>query len=545
MSNVIFARVQPDGVRIVETYRYEQTLGLASRVSAAQAPAGEIKVAISYDGYQSFTRQAHADVRRQYGRWLVTSGAAATRTPGRWRFVSVRRSMTDLKRRVARFARRVMRAADVPGPPPPTTQTAQPQANAPAAPLQPPTDALIGHLLLDDYSRTDLGDRFDLFNHYGALSLRAPIRGAGLDDIDPLRADRHRAHIIFDYAPRDLAVKPLQVAVQVSDWREGVWPNPAASPTDILSALNQAAEASETQDYLRFSFRVEAYLARSGLPTALDVTVKKMWLEWPLPLSVGHQVATLMTDQAQATSATSAWADSLKFNLQENRLEWGGMTLHAATTSARPDLITWVTEPMHLVIRRPADLYFSDVLTGQVELELSGLLLSGVQAIYFDGIGRRLDQVKLEKLSRLHVGFKLVLSDLLAQREVPHFRQVVVPHVSLRGWRLSELEAHLTDSGFHVTRVLQAGPGQTGWLAAFGAEPMAKPQSLQVWVVVDGSRRSLVADENRLGRVAAARSDVSIQLHCLSRGEHLDTALALNRLQTALTSHFERMGVRH
>jgi len=545
VSTVIFARVQPDGVRIVETYRYEQTLGLASRVSAAQAPTGQIKVAISYDGYQSFTRQAYADVRRQYARWLLASGVASMRTPRRRRLVSVRRYMTNLSRRVARLVRTAMRNAAVPAPSSAAIQTGQTQRITPGELPQPPTDALIGHLLLDDYSRTDLGDRFDLFNHYGALPLYAPIRGAGLDDLDQLRADRHRASIIFDYLPRDLPVKPLQVGVQVSDMHEGVWPDPAASSTDILAALKQAAEAGEAQNELRFSFRVEAYLARSALPTELDVNVKKMWLQWPLPLSVDHQVAALWTDERQAASGTPAWAASLRFNLQENRVEWSGAPLHAATTSARPDLTTWVTEPIHLVVRRPADLYFSDVLTGQVELELPGLLLSGVQAVYFDGIGRRSDQVKLEKLSRLHVSFKLALSDLLAQREVPHFRQVVVPHVSLRGWRLSELEAHLTNSGFHVTRVLQTGPGQNGWLAAFGAEPIAKPQSLQAWVVVDGSRRSLLGDESRLGRAAATRSDVSIQLHCLSRGEHLDTALALNRLQTALTTHFERMGARH
>lgn len=532
MSNVIFARVQPDGVRIVETYRYEQTLGLASRVSAAQAPVGQIKVAISYDGYQSFTRQAYADVRRQYARWLAR--AAVPAPPSRLRRAVVRLTgpAPQIRQRIVRLLRRGR----------PEAPLATPAAVTDPA---PPTEALIGHLLLDNYDRTDLGSRYDLYNHYGALPLQAPIRGAGLDNLDQLRADRHRASIIFDYMPRDLAVKPLQVGVQVGDMREGIWPDPAASPTDILAALKQAAEASETQNDLRFSFRVEAYLTRSALPTALDVTLKKMWLEWPLPLSVDHQVAALLTDQGQATSGTPAWTASLRFNLQDNRLEWSGAPLHAASASARPDLTTWVTEPMHLVVRRPADLYFSDVLTGQVELELSGLLLSGVQALYFDGIGRRLDQVKLEKLSRLQVSFKLALSDLLAQREVPHFRQVVVPHVSLRGWRLSELEARLTDSGFHVTRVLQSGPGPNGWLAAFGAEPIAKPQSLQVWVLVDGSRRSLITEETRLGRAAATRSDVSIQLHCLSRGEHLDTALALNRLQTALTTHFEQMGARH
>ncbi|MGB2773480.1 MAG: hypothetical protein WBF31_14265, partial [Anaerolineae bacterium] len=85
MTHVIFARVQPEEVRINETYRHEQTLGRTVLVPTAQAPTGQISVAVSYDGYQSFTRQAQADVRHQW--WRLQPRPLATTAPSRLRRV--------------------------------------------------------------------------------------------------------------------------------------------------------------------------------------------------------------------------------------------------------------------------------------------------------------------------------------------------------------------------------------------------------------------------------------------------------------------------
>lgn len=527
MSDVIFARVQPDEVHLRETYRYEQTLGRTNLVTTAQAPSAQIQLVVSYDGYQSFTRQAYADVRRQLG--ALARPPLAKAAPSR-----LARLAAALRQQAQEAWRRLLRR------PPSRAAPANP-APAPATAATPPHDALMGHLLFDAYARTDLESRFGLYERYGALPLRVPL----LDDRQQLIADHHVARITFDYTPQELAVKPVQITAQVDDDQESLWPDASASQDDILAFLNQTALTHETQNGLRFAFRVEVNLPTASLPADFAVTVKQMALEWPLPLSIDHQAAALLPTKTDATPEAPVATTPLKLNPLLRRLEWGGIPLRPADAPARPDLTTLTSEPIHLLIRRPADLYQVNGLNGQVEIELPGLLLSGVQAFYFDSIGRRLDQVKLEKKSRLLVDFRLTLNELFAQRAVLHFRQAVVPQVTQRSWRLSELDTHLADSGFRLTRRLQSATGPNERSVAFGAEPMTKPQSLQAWVVVNRAPNLVPAGNGRAALAVSIYSDVHIHLHCLSRGDHVETALALNRLQTALTTHFEQMSAEH
>ncbi len=522
MTNVIFARVQPEEVRISETYRHEQTLGHTVLVPTAQAPTGQISVAVSYDGFRSFTRQAQADVRHQW--WRLQPRTAVTTAPSRLRRAvsALSQQTTAARRRVVRLIRRR----------PPAT----PDAEVPPA---PPTDALIGHLLLDNYSRTDLGARFDLDNNFGALPLRALIQGDGLDDLHQLLEDRCAANLTFDYAPQTLAIRPLQMTVEMSDSEAPGCPAATASAQDVLTFLSQAGQVVETQDLLRFSFQVELHLPLTSLPAGQIVKIRQMWLEWPQPLSVMHQVARLTLGGRTAPQETPALAPDLVYDSSKRRLAWGGVTLSMCPTPARPDLICLVSPPMHLISLRPADLYQVDSLDGEVEIELPGLLLSGLQTYYFDGIGRRADHVVQKKISRLILHFKLILADIFAQRQALVYRRAYVPNAGLRSLRLAELKTHLSDSSFRMTRDPQRRAAGNEWQIVFSVEPIAKPLSLQVWVVLDG--RSTPRADHYLGLTTSTYNELSIHfLYCLSSSDHQETGSTLNRLQSALIAHFEQ-----
>ncbi|MFZ1595272.1 MAG: hypothetical protein WAW26_05390 [Anaerolineae bacterium] len=525
MTHVIFARVQPEEVRINETYRHEQTLGRTVLVPTAQAPTGQISVAVSYDGYQSFTRQAQADVRHQW--WRLQPRPLATTAPSR-----LRRVISPLSQRVTATHHRVIHLV----------RRRQPGTPAAVSVPTPPADALMGHLLLDNYGRTNLGAGFDLENSFGALPLRVPIHGDGLDNLHQLLDDRCAAKLTFDYVPQTLAVRPLQMTVEMSDSTTPAWPPATASQQDVLTFLSQTAQTAEASDLVRFSFQVELHLPRTSLPAGQIVTIKQMWLEWPQPLSVPHQVARLMLGGKTAEAEAPAPVPDLVYNPSKRHLAWGGVVLSVHPTPARPDLITLVSPPMHLISQRPADLYQVDSLDGEVEIELPGLLLSGLQTFYYDGIGRRLDQVKQEKISCLLLHFKLILADLFAQRQVLLYRQAHVPNAGLRGLRLPELETHLADSSFRITRVVANRVAGNDWQTVFGVEPRARPQSLQAWVVLGGRRSTATRGNSLYSLTTVTHSELDIQLHCLSSAEHLETALTLNRLQTALIAHFEQMG---
>ena len=397
----------------------------------------------------------------------------------------------------------------------------------------PPANALIGHLLLDDYDRTDLGGYYDLYNYYGALPVCVPIRGSTPGSFQHLVADRTATTITFPYEPQASNINPLRMDIQISDGWESAWPDAKASPETVLAFFKQT---EDVQDHLRFALRVELNLPRTSIPEDVPIKVKHLWLEWPSPLSVNHGAAYLLSGQAKQGTDTSPAALLLKYDPIGRRLEWGDMPLQPTSVPARPDLTTFISQPLHLVVTRPADLFQIEALKGQIQIELPGLLLSGLHILYYDSIGRRLDQVKMKKSSRLVVRFELILADLFAQHEHLLFRQVFVEHITLRSLHISDLDSHLANSNFRLTRVLYNGVKDNDWNAVFGVEQIAKPKSFQAWVSLYNRRHATTVGQG-LNRLSVG--NIHIRLHALSVGNHRETGQALNRLQTALVAYFE------
>ncbi len=528
MSDLFFARVQPDELKITETYSFEQTLDRALLMPAAQSTSGQISAQVSYDGDQSFTRQALADVRRQW--WLWQARTKPQAPPSLLRRTAAR-LVQPARAWQQRLAQLVRRGAKSP----------KPAARVAPASSTVPSQALIGHLLLEAYDRTDLKARYDLYDRFGAIALPLPIQTQTLEATNQMIADDAKSVLTADYQPQALSVAPLRLAVQISDSWENQWPGAGATPQQLhtfFASFSDASQAFTTQNHLRFSLRVELNLPSASLPAGTAVSVKQVWLAWPGPLSTNHEAAYLIAGEA-TSSAAPVDNPLLKYNPLEQRLEWGGMPLQPATAPTRPDLTTLVSEPLHLIVKRPADLYQIETLDGQLEIELPDLLLSGLGLRYYDSVGRRHNGIAMQKKTRLVVRFKLVLADLFAQRQTPLLRRVFAPAVTLRAFRPRDLFLHLADLGFSVTDtpdVVAQGRHSHDWRVIFRVQPMARPQALQAWVMVRGQPGATTIG----GLLTRADSqDAIIQMGALSSGSQVGTALALSDLQAALISFFE------
>jgi hypothetical protein len=66
MSSQLFARANPYNIQINETYHYYANISGNPTLEERGEPEGEITVEIPLDGHKYFTRQAYADVRRNY-----------------------------------------------------------------------------------------------------------------------------------------------------------------------------------------------------------------------------------------------------------------------------------------------------------------------------------------------------------------------------------------------------------------------------------------------------------------------------------------------
>ena len=77
-----------------------------------------------------------------------------------------------------------------------------------------------------------------------------PIHGDGLDNLHQLLDDRCAAKLTFDYVPQTLAVRPLQMTVEMSDSTTPAWPPATASKQDLLTLLSQTAHHAAASDLL-------------------------------------------------------------------------------------------------------------------------------------------------------------------------------------------------------------------------------------------------------------------------------------------------------
>lgn len=151
----VFARARPESVTIEETFGYEQEISRNRFVRRRGLPTGRVAIAMPYDGYEYFTRDAVKDVE----------------------FHLQRHGSED----------------DV--------------------------QALIGHLVLSNYQDTDLPEVLDFVGGHGSVPLRVPVRSAVLDDIGVLVADRHEYRREVDYAPAGdrPELLPIRVSVELED----------------------------------------------------------------------------------------------------------------------------------------------------------------------------------------------------------------------------------------------------------------------------------------------------------------------------------------
>src|SRR5262245_44804044 len=152
-ERIIYARAHPEKVKFTERYYYDQEISYNSSIKVSQEPDGQIEIVVPYDGCQYFTRQACHDVEHQLD-----------------------------------------------GHPP-----------------QDRVDALIGHLVLADYSRTDLGHLLDLDDRWGSVPLCVSVVGRSLHSAEQLRDDRHSCKITYQYVPFRPEVTALDISIETRD----------------------------------------------------------------------------------------------------------------------------------------------------------------------------------------------------------------------------------------------------------------------------------------------------------------------------------------
>src|SRR5450755_224997 len=165
----VYARATPRRAEITEKYYVVQELSKNRSTDWGDELTGRIEIEVPYDGYRCFPRSACDDVAKR-----VTGGAE---DGGR--------------------------------------------------------TAVIGHLLLNDYEKTDLRGGLHLHDRNGAVPMEVPVPDG--DDLDELTADTQTCVIKHDFQPQAVEIFPGQLSIDIYD------PDSLELPTVSLLDLQETS----------------------------------------------------------------------------------------------------------------------------------------------------------------------------------------------------------------------------------------------------------------------------------------------------------------
>lgn len=480
-TQTVFARANPETIRITETYEYTQEISRNPFHEARKEPSGTIDIVVPYDGRQYFTRTARQDVEKQ---------------------IKVHQQQTE--------------------------------------PNSGDVEALIGHLLLTEYDKTDLDDKLSLSDHYGSIPVKVPAINDTITTMDHLCSDQHACHIHHEYSPSVPEVNPILVEMELLD--EDILTVPSVE----LLTKEGAEDIEKVEAHItrQISFPRSLLLqttARVHLPAKMAhcgalPRICKVSLGWPtltslcaFSLSVGNQNAIPVT-----------------YNPMTRSLEWEDVPMSLCNSSEGiEDTRTFISKPMTLLIDQPGELYQQDSLTGTIEVEIPGRLLSGVDIRYFDGAGEMRSDFDTALATRVVASIVLIPDDAFFRRRRSHYQHFHLDEVIPDEMRIVDIITALKDRDFQIhTPPPKSQPKPAKYIKHFiHASRPEGPDSLDLLIFVEGQRY----DTQRQTRVPGGQTYTSTvesgDLKIYIRGEFIgDSGIIvreINALQLILRNRFE------
>ena len=400
-------------------------------------------------------------------------------------------------------------------------------------------DALIGYLALRDHRRTNLADVVDLGEHYGSIPLRVPVRGKHTDHPGFLGGDRHACRIAYEYLPQWPETIPVNIDIQL--WDEDTLSvldgdiSTEAGRRRLGDAAAQIAQQVSFRRNLLITSRVTIEVP-NGSGSHAEPRVARMALGWP----------TITSFRALRLDVGEVQAVPVMFNPQTRRLEWTNVPMTALARAPGADGRSYSTEAMHLLMGYPGELYQESALEGEVEIEIPGQLLSGLDARLFNALGEHTKGPRLAIRTRVVTRFRLVLDEAFSRRRLSPYQHLYFDEVIPDAMRIADVRTALVDRGFRLVDV--PVPGRNEITQVLWAERQEGPDIMTLVVFVEGRRHEAERETQVQGGQTYRSTSESGELKVYIRGEMPGNSRRLiqemNALQTALHERFEHLRAR-
>ncbi|MFN6515010.1 MAG: hypothetical protein RMY29_010970 [Nostoc sp. CreGUA01] len=341
----IYARVNPETIKLIETYYYEKYIDSNESLEEKEAPKGKIEVIIPYDGHKYFNQKAIQDVAKQINNNSLKGEAKA----------------------------------------------------------------LIGHLAISNYDKTDLENLLSENQKNQSVPLKVPVNNNILSQIDQLGEDKHLCVIEYNYQPVTPEFKPIYLEIQVLDDYNDLrflqedkilWNLSKDNRGDVVNYIadiiaEQIKSGFEVNnDSLKGKLFIEIKI-RLALPIELKLSklprIKRLSIEWPTLTSFQNFGLNFVKYENSSAKNSVSHPLNIVYNPLNKSLEWisqptdlsGGTELKQ--TNSDNSNAQWQNYEitMLLGIIQPGELYQKTNLEGEIKIEIPGLLLSGLGARFY------------------------------------------------------------------------------------------------------------------------------------------------------------------
>ncbi len=406
-------------------------------------------------------------------------------------------------------------------------------------------EALIGHLVLANYQDTNLPDPavLNLTGRFGVVPLRLPVRSPDLGDIQDLVSDRHEYRYEVKYAPAADRPKiiPIQLSVDLEDPDNADLPeiDPESDPDKLDYVAKKIMEYVGFRPMLRFRLKVHVTVpSRRGSAPQAPI-VRRVSVELPTITSLAPSSLQLKVDEVPT---------EVQHNPENRSLEWFDVTTTQVGETGEDEPWSFKSPSMLMTITQPGELFTRPDLVIEVEVEVPGELLSGMDARLFDARGRRYRGGRKNPLtirSKITTRCTVVLRDAFARRLLSPYQSFHFNEIIPDDLRIADIATALGDQRFEVRQVKLAGAKSKGGLRHFlFAVRTEGPDTMALWVFVHGHRHTTERRSQQPGGRYTSTFD-SGDLGIVVRGwVHRDTQdliHEINELQLALRDRFRRL----
>lgn len=509
----LFARALPGEIRIEETYPYLARVGggthVAPQVASDDSPAsggagrqagqGCVEVRVPYDGQQFFGEAALRDVRR-----AVAGRAAAQLDPS-----------------------------------------------------EATLEARVGHLVVQDFGRSNLAQNSEL-SSWNAVDVTVPVLGQGVESLENLQQGRLEGRWRLDYRPELPWPAPVQVGVIITD-------------EDVLSRLQEEIKQAEDDRDLKKLERRRQELAehlgrkaefRPSLRILFDVhlelaapvgmaddpappELKLFSLEWP-GIASYRRLLFCAEDQDGKMQPYP-----ITFEPATKRLQWGGLRFSPSASADEKGRYVYRAPRMELQVRDAGELLDAPPLNGRIRIEIPKLF-SGLTLRYFDSLGAQI-QVPTQAKSVLDVALSLDVVGCFEQRIFSPYQYLQFPGMVLDQMKLGDITALLESMQFDIegkpVEIVEPSGDQAPMRRDYlvTAKRAEGPGALWLWLRVGGlslhTERLRESDNGDSHKTLRGSGDLTIALRGELAGSSRLSVEILNELHERLKQrfHFERV----